>query len=164
MKFVFFVVTLFFLVGAQAQVRKCIGPDGKVTYSDFICSGTTVHEKEVKTNANTIDASGSRKDVQRFEADEQKARTNDRIAAGMQNPPTECKFSYYTVGDEKGKVLAANAKEECLRNLEAKKTGQAVSLEQYNLWKDHRQISETQRSRARVMNCNPNGAGGQYCY
>jgi|GEM_PF-6840326 len=57
-----------------------------------------------------------------------------------------------------------SAKEECLRNLEAKKTEQAVSLEQYNLWKDHRQITMTQRSRAKTMNCTSNGAGGFYCY
>ena len=49
------------LVGpAQAQVRKCTGPDGKVTYNDFLCVGNAVSESKVEGRTNRLDHSGSR--------------------------------------------------------------------------------------------------------
>lgn len=54
---VFSALTLPF--SASAQVRKCTGLDGKITYSDALCNNTS-QEKRVNTNANTVDASGLR--------------------------------------------------------------------------------------------------------
>ncbi len=137
----------------QAQVRKCTGLDGKVTYSDFVCSGDTAKETGVKTDVNTIDASGFRQDSQR-----------DKTDHLMQQGASKCKFSYYAIGDTKGKDLATAAEQECLSNIAAKASGQAISLEAYNFWKDHHQIKSTQRSaNARSMNCVPNGFGGMRC-
>jgi hypothetical protein len=143
---------------AHAQVRKCTGPDGKVTYSDFVCASNTSKESGIKTNANTLDASGLREDSQRY-------KTAGEVERAMQQGASKCKFAYYSIGDAKGKELAAAAKQECLSNIAAKANGQPTSLEQYNFWKDHHQIKSTQRSAAgpTSMNCMPNGIGGLRC-
>ena len=64
--------------------------------------------------------------------------------------PPECKFRYFTLGDDKGKVLAANAKQECLRNKALKAAGQAggVTYEAYALWKDHFEVENNRRQQA----------------
>lgn len=54
MKTIIIAALLLAAVSAQAQVRKCTGPDGKVTYSDFICGKDTANETGVRTDANTI--------------------------------------------------------------------------------------------------------------
>lgn len=147
------------LIGpAQAQVRKCTGPDGKVTYSDFVCASGASKEDRVKTNANTIDASGYRQEAQR-------TKTAQAVDVAVQQGESKCKFAYYSIGDSKGTDLAAAAKQECLDNLAAKASGQPTSLEAYGFWKDHHQIKATQRSAARAnsMNCMPNGFGGMRC-
>lgn len=160
MKKQFFAALLFAsLIGpAQAQVRKCTGPDGKVTYSDFVCAGSASKEDRVKTNANTIDASGYRQEAQR-------EKTNQAVDAAVQQGASKCKFASYKYGDSKGQELAAAAKQECLSNLAAKASGQPTSLEAYGFWKDHHQIKSTQRSAAPAgpMNCMPNGFGGLRC-
>lgn len=141
----------------EAQVRKCTAPDGKVTYSDFVCGGNTAYETGVKTNANTVDASGLRQESAKY-------KTAEAVDQAMQQGASKCKFAYYAVGDSKGQDLAAAAKQECLSNITAKATGQPTSLDQYNFWKDHHQIKSTQRSSgAKSMNCVPNGFGGMRC-
>lgn len=55
---IFFALTLPF--SASAQVHRCTGPDGKVTYSDSRCDNTS-QGKQVNTTANTFDASGLRR-------------------------------------------------------------------------------------------------------
>ena len=55
----FLSVTLLFvaLIGsAQAQVRKCTGPDGKVTYSDMGCSANSNRSAVNISGANITDA------------------------------------------------------------------------------------------------------------
>ena len=83
-----------------------------------------------------------------MQAAEGQADANDRLAAARKYTPQECKFAFFSLGDEKGKKLATNAKEECLRNNEAKKVGEAASLEHYNFWKDHRSQKSTDRQAA----------------
>lgn len=123
---------------AHAQVRKCTGPDGKVTYSDFICGKDTANEANVRTDYNTIDSSGSRLDAQRM-------KTDEAVNAAMQAGGSKCKFSYFAYGDEKGKSLAAAAKQECLNNIKAKASGQPTTLEAYGFWKDHSGQKSTDR-------------------
>lgn len=55
---VFSALTLPFSV--NAQVHRCTGPDGKVTYSDSFCDKTS-QKKQVNTTANTFEASGLRR-------------------------------------------------------------------------------------------------------
>ncbi len=145
----FTAVIVLVCVHAHAQLRKCTAPDGKVTYSDFVCDSSSATGSIKNPNGNTLDSSGFRQEVQRSQA----------------NGPTPvaCKFSYYAIGDEKGKALAANAKEECLRNIDSKRDGTAPSLEHYNFWRDHRQLMVTIRNSRPTLNCVPNGFGGQRC-
>ncbi|MEO8391192.1 hypothetical protein [Polaromonas sp.] len=142
-----------------AQVKKCVGPDGKVTYSDSLCISSTASQGDVKVNANTIDASGLRQEAQ-------KTRADAAVADAMKQDSPQCKFAA-SVADAKGKALAASAKEECLRNIEAKAMGRPATLEAYGFWKDHQELKSAQRaavnnSRA-SMNCQPNGFGGLRC-
>lgn len=142
MKFILVIVaTLLLGSSAQAQVRKCTGPDGKVTYSDFLCGGRTASESSVKTDANTIDSSGLREESQ-------KNKSAQAVEQAIQQGASKCKFSYYAVGDSKGKELAAAAKQECLNNITAKATGQPTSLEAYNFWKDHSTQKSSDRQNA----------------
>ncbi len=55
----------FLSLGAQAQLRKCVGTDGKVTYSDVLCSKTSV-EGVVQNRVSTLDSSGLRKEADRL--------------------------------------------------------------------------------------------------
>ena len=126
---------------SHAQVRKCTGPDGKITYSDFVCAGGTKTESSVRTEANVIDSSGYRRDAQQM-------KEQESVDRAMQNESSKCKFEYLALGDDKGKALAAAAKQECLSNIRAKATGQPTSLEAYNFWKDHHTQKTTQRQRA----------------
>lgn len=123
-------LSILFMSASQAQVRKCVGPDGKVTYSDFICAGSTVKESAVNTNVNHLDRSDERKDVDKF-------LTSEKVEQAVQAGQSKCKFAYFKLGDEKGKVLAAAAKKECLENIAAKVKGEPTSQEAYNFWKDH---------------------------
>lgn len=161
------------LIGpVQAQVRKCTGPDGKVTYSDFVCASGASKEDRVKTNANTIDASGYRQEAQRNKAEQaadaamQQRDAKSQVATlAVQNGASKCEFASFKNGDSKGQQLAIAAKQECLENLAAKASGQPTSLEAYNFWKDHHQMQSAKRSAARAnsMNCMPNGFGGLRC-
>ena len=150
MKFILVVVATFLIgANAQAQLRKCTGPDGKVTYSDVLCSNTSSTSSIRNPDGNTLDTSGFRKQVQKMQTVQDEADANERLSAARQkNTPQECKFAYFSLGDEKGKKLAANAKEECLRNNEAKKVGEATSLEHYNFWNDHRNQKSADRQAA----------------
>ena len=145
---IFFALLL--CANVNAQLRKCTGADGKITYSDVACSINSTTGTIKNPNGNTLDTSGLR---QQYQSQEKTAIQS----------PAECKFSFYSLGDEKGARLAANAKRECLSNNEAKKTGQEISLEHYNYWRDHHQIMATKRSSAKTINCMPNGFGGQRC-
>lgn len=129
---------------AQAQLRKCTGPDGKVTYSDVLCGNKTVGESRVNTNANTLDYSGMRKAAGQMEAAQEQNRANERadqldneIANLMANPPIQCRYKYHSLGDEKGKALAIAARKECIMNIRASKLGQPQSKTDYALWNDH---------------------------
>jgi hypothetical protein len=126
---------------AHAQVRKCTGPDGKVTYSDFVCGANTAKETSVKTNANTVDASGYRQDAQR-------SKTAHAVDEAVQRDASKCKFSSFKNGDSKGQELAAAAKQECLDNIVAKVSGQPTSLDAYNFWKDHSTKTSAERQAA----------------
>lgn len=148
MKFILVIVaTLLFGVNAQAQLRKCTGPDGKVTYSDVVCASNAATGSIKNAGGNSLDASGFRQEVQKNLAEKEVAASR-AAAVARQGPPQDCKFSYFALGDEKGKRLAANAKEECLRNNEARLKGEPTSLEHYTFWNDHRTAKSVNRQGA----------------
>lgn len=115
---------------ASAQVRKCQGVDGKIVYSDVLCTDTRAKESAVNTSANTIDHSGLR-------ALARQQRESEELAALNANPPHECRFQAYKYGDEKGQVLRKQATQECIGNIVAVKSGKPASSVAYERWKDH---------------------------
>jgi hypothetical protein len=75
------IFTLFmFLTGAYADIRKCTGADGKITFSDGLCPSTSTHTI-VRERDNTIDTSGLRQAAQ--------AQTNARNAMGETGPDSQ---------------------------------------------------------------------------
>ena len=106
-----------------------------------MCAGSTAHKAGVKTNANTIDASGYRQDAQRN-------KTAQAVDEAMQRDASKCKFSSFKNGDSKGQELAAAAKQECLSNIVAKVSGQPTTLEAYNFWKDYSTAKSADRQAA----------------
>lgn len=128
-------ISIFAMSDSIAQLRKCVGADGKVTYSDTLCSSTTIQKSDVKVYENTIDTSEMR---QAGENLKKRELARDAVQEGS----TACKFSSYVIGDSKGKELALAAKSECLNNLAAKAKGQPTSDEAYNKWVDHRTLTK----------------------
>lgn len=128
-------------VNAQAQLRKCVAPNGKVTYSDVVCDSGSTAATVRNADGNTVDTSGMR---QQAEISQQRV---DRTIA-MQNPPSECRFRSYKFNDEKGKALADSAQRECIENLLATKQGKPTSKEAYTLWKDHHELTTATREAA----------------
>lgn len=144
MNFLTLVLTaLLFLAPAHGQVRKCTMPDGKVTYSDVLCSNSTVREAAVNTKENSLDTSAIRQHSAKIKAE-------GEIADGMQNAPIECKFKSFNNNDDKGKVLADKAQLECVKNIQAKKSGQPTSTDDYAMWKDHFE-QESQKRQAMLQ-------------
>ena len=132
-----------FIQSATAQVRKCTGADGRITFSDTVCAATTTKETAVAVHNNVVDGSEMRS----------QAQANRVTAAGDQAIYEKgglCKFSYLALGDDLGRALAAEAKKECLENLRAKATSQPTSNDAYTRWKDH--SSQKQASRNAAIN------------
>ena len=126
---------------AQAQVRKCVGPDGKVTYSDALCAKDTAKEAGVKVDANTVDASGARADARKY-------RMEKLIAQARQKNPNLCKFNVDPSDQGNGNKLADAATQECYLNLGAEEAGQAVLHEAYDRWYDNQQLQLSKRGAA----------------
>lgn len=149
------VALCFFLVSSvsSAEIYKCADPAGKAVFSDIPCIGG----KKI----NSTPSSGG------FTA----AKVRDDIpdSALQSDTPAECKFEYYTFRDEKGKVLAENAKKECMRNITYKKMGRPEkgSLSDYQFWLDHRQVNKRQRNAAapqgQTLHCRSDFIGGAVC-
>lgn len=132
-------VLLAALIGpAQAQVRKCTGPDGKVTYSDFVCAGNTASESRVKENANVIDHSGMREQA---EQRPQRQAQQERQAAP----------SYVANGGATGSTSCPSAQE--IKNLET--SANSIS---YDNKKKEREFLQAEIRRARACS----KEGGNY--
>ena len=114
---------------ANAQVRKCVGPSGKITYSDSLCESGNSTTVVRNLEANNLDNSGSRQQVEAAAVE----RNREEI---IRNPPIECRFKSHS-RDEKGRALANRAQEECIQNLLAKQKGGSKNNGNYELWKDN---------------------------
>ena len=140
MKIILVIALAVCCMSAQAQLRKCTGADGKVTYSDVVCSNTSV-EGGVKNRVSNMDMPGLKREVD----NSRQEKTNASINEMMANPPLECKFKSYVNNDEKGKLLADKAKRECIQNILAAKEGRPTSKEDYAMWKDHHDQTSAKR-------------------
>lgn len=173
---------------AAAQVVKCKGPGGKVIYSDVPCPDGAAGQS-VNTQANVLDASGERFQSARSKGLEQAAADEQEVNMLMQSPPKECRFKHFALSDSKGKVLADNAKRECVQNMVAERRGGQTNDRHYRLWREHYDSERNARNQAvtrsaiqsqqlqnqqlqnqqfqnnnnRTYTCNPNGIGGLNC-
>lgn len=91
-----------------------------------------------------------------------------RQPEGVRSPDSdrasaECSFASYAYGDEKGAILAKRAKDECLRNIDARRSGQPASRADYEMWYDHRQLMMNQRNAAKPTNCIRTGPNTVQC-
>ncbi|MDO9188691.1 MAG: hypothetical protein Q7U24_02385, partial [Sulfurimicrobium sp.] len=116
----------------------------------------------VKLHDNTIDRTQnerSRDGEKIFDSKVDDAKSNRRYA-------DKCSFSYYTNSDEKGRILATAAKDECYKNEMLKESGRGnqISLDAYNLWKDHKVASKRAvPPPAPSLTCRPDGLGNMNC-
>ena len=163
--------------GASAQVVKCKGPGGKVIYSDVPCPDGAAGQS-VNTQANVLDASGERLQSAISKGQEQAAADAQEVNMLMQSPPQECRFKHFALSDTKGKMLADNAKRECVQNMVAERRGGQTSDRRYRLWREHYDSERASRNQAvnraqmqsqqiqnqsRNYQCSPNGIGGFNC-
>lgn len=144
MKILTVVAMLLLCANTQAQTRKCIGADGKVTYSDVVCDARSSSQSTINTNANTIDHSGLRRDAENMRQEKASADIEQRANLLRQSNPAECRFRFHKYGDEIGKARAQNAKEECIQNL-ARGTSNRTAADTSN---EHLESTSQSRSRA----------------
>jgi hypothetical protein len=112
-----FAASLVFAGYSHAQLNKCMGPDGKVSYSDKACATNSTKKEAVQIQENTLDGSSARQDVQNV-------KIKEAVQGALQVGSGKCRFYHYAVGGEMGKQLAVIAKEECLANIAARISGQ----------------------------------------
>ena len=152
-------------------------PRGKVIYSDVPCPDGAEGQK-VNTQANVLDGASDRRDADRSGMQATSNTETSEVNALLQNPPLQCKFKSFKLSDSKGKILADNAKRECVQNILAERKGEPTSDRNYRLWRDHYDSERSSREQAvtrstiqsqqfqnnsRAYTCNPNGIGGVVC-
>jgi hypothetical protein len=124
---------------AHAQVRKCILPDGKVTYSDVLCTKDVAKQADVNLIANTADKSPTRAEARNFALER-------LITLARQREPHRCTFSIEPSIQGDGKQLAEAATHECFANLLAEQTGQPTRNEAFERWFENQQLADGKRS------------------
>jgi hypothetical protein len=128
------------LVGtAHAQVRKCILPDGKVTYSDVLCNKDVAKQADVNLVANTVDKSPARAEARKFAMER-------LIALARQREPNRCKFSVEPSIQDDGQQPAEAATQECFANIVSEQTGHPIRNEAFERWFENQQLAESKRS------------------
>lgn len=84
---------------AHAQVRKCLLPDGNVTYSDVLCTKNVAKQVDVNLIANSVDKSPARAEARKFAHDK-------LVAQARQREPNRCTFNIEPSIQGDGKQLA----------------------------------------------------------
>lgn len=134
---------------AAVDVYKCKSSSGKMEYSDVPCAG--VSSGKVRVNNTDFGNAGN------VPEGDPNARALKILQSGraredaLRDGSKKCSFSSFKVGDQKGKALAAEAKEECLRNLELKADGKPTSSDAYGAWKDHHEMTSNKRHSAATV-------------
>lgn len=126
-------ITLFLTVlmcsTAQAQLRKCTGRDGRVTYSDAACPERTQSERPVETGGNTLDASALREKVQKdkVQAEQAEASARERAALEARVHQQAQALAAETARQNADKDAAAYAA--CVREVERQSPSEDVKAE-----------------------------------
>jgi hypothetical protein len=141
---ILFVITALFFVAASAQMRKCVGADGKVTYSDVVCA-STADKDTLMLRAPTPEERGQQRQTDAAKANS--AQTAAIRAQIMNTEYPECKFEYYASGGARAKAIVDNAKRECKENKVAETLGGPQSNAAYLRWRDYIQLETARRYR-----------------
>ena len=123
----------------HAQVRKCILPDGKVTYSDVLCNKDVAKQADVNLVANSVDKSPARAEARKFAMDR-------LIVLARQREPHRCKFSIEPSIQGDGQQLAEAATHECFGNIVAEQAGHPLSNEAFERWFENQQLAHSKRT------------------
>ena len=118
---------------AHAGVYKCTNAQGKIEYSDKPCSDGVRMRVDVPPDINVVPKAATPPAERQPTGVTLEPPSAPSTARSTREPsdwsaPANCQFSYYTFGDEKGKVLANNAKNECLRNNTLKAQGRGAEI------------------------------------
>lgn len=124
---------------AHAQVRKCLLPDGKVTYSDVLCNKDVAKQADVNLVANTVDKSPARAEVRKFAMEK-------LITQARQKEPNRCKFSVEPSIQGDGSQLAEAATHECFSNILAEQTGNPQVNDAFERWFENQQLAQGKSS------------------
>jgi hypothetical protein len=124
---------------AHAQVRKCLLPDGNVTYSDVLCTKNVAKQVDVNLIANSVDKSPARAEARKFAHDK-------LVAQARQREPNRCTFSIEPSIQGDGKQLAEAATQECFSNILAPQTGNPQLNDAFERWFENQQLAEGKRS------------------
>lgn len=124
---------------AHAQVRKCILLNGKVTYSDVLCSKDVAKQADVNLAANTLDKSHGRAEARTFAMER-------LITLAKQRDPNRCQFSVERSIQGHGRQLTEAATHECFANIVAEQTGHPIRNEAFEHWFETQQLMEGKRS------------------
>lgn len=146
---IFLIASAVIAASAHAELIFCVGSDGQRVLRD-IRDCPSARKSGAVTNPDTRTAPPAPAAVPMVPAAQYDTMRGAAPSGNSQETPPECKFRYFTLGDDKGKVLAENAKQECIRNKALKAAGQAngVSYDAYTLWKDHFEIESNRRNEA----------------
>lgn len=132
---------------ASAQVVKCRGADGRVTYSDGPCAAGAPGQA-VNVQGNVLDGAADRKDAARYHALAQEEQRSREIAAMMRNPPKHCKNKYFSLNDFTGwEKLEEKARRECVENVLNERDGRPISDVHQRAFKDHQRWMVNEMSR-----------------
>lgn len=128
-------VSLLLCANAEAQLRKCIAPDGKVTYSDVVCAGNTASERKVNPRGNTLDSSGFREQVQREQDAAAQANLRDADRASQETNSRQAQVAQQTQAAEAAKQASlqsakdSDAYANCVRDVERQPATHQVKAE-----------------------------------
>lgn len=123
---------------AHAQVRKCLLPNGGVTYSDVLCAKDVAKEADVNLIAHSADKSPARAEARKF-------ATDRLVAQARQREPERCKFSVDPSIQGDGRQLAEAATHECFSNLLAARTGHPILNDAFERWFENQQLAENRQ-------------------
>lgn len=121
MKFIFgLVCTALLCANAQAQMRKCVAPNGKVTYSDVPCTQGSSAGSIANPGGNTLDNSGFREQAQKENVDTDIANSRARNSAAQ----TQARASLQSRDGEDARAVS-----NCVRDVERQSASQNVKAE-----------------------------------
>jgi hypothetical protein len=124
-----------FCSSSEAQLRKCIAPDGKVTYSDVLCDGNTISERQVNPRGNTLDSSGFREQVQREQDAAAQTRLIERDRASEEAAKRQAQAHQQAQTDEATRQASMQSAKDseaygnCVRDVERQPATQQVKAE-----------------------------------